>query len=1627
MNSHDFTGVKEVHESLKLFGKGVKIGIIDSGVDYHHPALGGCFGQGCKVAYGTDFVGDDGNSPDDDPMTECDGHGTHVAGIIAANDTTLLGVAPQATLGAYRVFGCKGGTSNDLIMMALIRAASDGMQIINLSLGGPGGWRQDREARLADALAKNGTIVVAAMGNEGQMGLFESSSPGVAESVITVASMENDFRNNMYFTVDPSGLKNKPKDNKKNGADQSRPILYIGDADMDLVNTTLVQITPGTSGKVKEDACKPITKNLQGKIALIRRGDCVFKVKIANAALANATGVIVMDNVDSSGFTADTEGATIKVRTITLEDGEYLLKTIKNEGKEDEGIKLLEGDGPKKVYNPNGGFLSTFSSMGPDSELNSKPDIVAPGGQIWSTFPVKLGSYASLSGTSMATPYVVGCIALYLEGLPNADRTSSGIKIALQNSGRPRMEQTGFKGYASITQQGAGLLNMMDVLKSQVIVTPSHLSLNDTAHMNANHNITVTNNGKVPVQYSVEILPAAGLLPFDRSMMVEKSPRIVTAEASAKIAQNTITVAPGSSATVDLTFTAPDTDPRKYVIYSGYVRFTPDTVTAEAPVIHVPFMGMKGDYKSVHILDPIFGLRVFDAHGRPLAKKRPSAGHPHVGADSADTVENGVKGDIINNTPIDSSDSITAPPSAGSPESEKLGDIKIVFRMVTGSEALILDLVSDQGHDPYQVESYGVIHDGVARYIPRNDQLEGNAFQVIGWNRQVLNVDGTSEKVVKDANRSYRLRISLLKHFGDLNNDQDFESHLSAPFTLSITISSFKTWKAVVNSTDRNQARRHLFLWFLTLAGLSVEPIADTLLSRKILMYEGFKIIIAGWLLLAHFYLSKPTDEPLIYQQPWQEEKRIMAPPSNREFNSLTSRRPLQRQRHVGQHEEPTATTAATNLDFGRFKRDLERRQSSRSQSIANDHISPSPIISNRQRPHVVDRNDTISASVLSNPFKASSNSPPDVKRELVLQRSASRVSNRAPSPHADRRSSPMIYEFGAESVGRKRPLAATMSDSQIIKSTFKHTPKAQSTEVRRRNTEPRTRSNPEPVKVETAASRMNKRLRQLAEDEHLNKPDKQDTQSHMEVHSISIKQNNSKIEEHPTRSFARPKPPGKNRVAVIPPTSTSNKAHTQAQDNKATGKSISILPAESPVEHDTGLVSASLESRMNHVRDWLKERKPPLLSPPLSARSDDIRETRMPHKRKAYRQLAPNTGPKRVATEERQDLRTRDEDSRIYPQLSDTVAQAPQTQSRPLSGRSKALLSPRLNQQRNSRDISREHDPLRDQPEADPPINWSKFQRPKTVARTSSSLSATAIAAPSTSFTFRRTPTKSTSFIKSLSAEDDDNNHAVSPLIKLRQSQLKQRQQEDYLGIKRDSSAMAEAEANLAFNQALETWEREDDEELARNAAREAAEVEARGQQLRLSQRGSSSSLDFDLEKNDHTKSSSLLDREDSSNAKPTPSLGLLRAIPFNGESSRRPAPDFQPRRSLNNAKNQDRTVVDAGTKKSTSSFLDYRPLGTKAFSASLGGDSTSLINTRDSASLTKRGSYSNIRREDMISPRQRHPGLYTPSKKKPVSDNSFTIDRRSQSQPQPPQTPSAMSRYIQLSNLSDEEDHYD
>ncbi|KAI3401178.1 hypothetical protein diail_324 [Diaporthe ilicicola] len=182
-------------------GEGFRIGIVDTGVDYTHPALGGCFGSGCLVEYGADLVGDafDGTSapvPDGDPFDDCLGHGTHVSGIIAAAENSMgfTGASPGVKLGMYRTFGCPGQTTGDILLAAAIQAFEDGSDIITGSVGGANGWAGDAFSVAVSRIVDAGVPCTFAAGNEvgGTEGLFGISTPSTGDGVMSISSYQNE-------------------------------------------------------------------------------------------------------------------------------------------------------------------------------------------------------------------------------------------------------------------------------------------------------------------------------------------------------------------------------------------------------------------------------------------------------------------------------------------------------------------------------------------------------------------------------------------------------------------------------------------------------------------------------------------------------------------------------------------------------------------------------------------------------------------------------------------------------------------------------------------------------------------------------------------------------------------------------------------------------------------------------------------------------------------------------------------------------------------------------------------------------------------------------------------------------------------------------------------------------------------------------------------------------------------------------------------------------------------------------------------------------------------------------------------------------------------------------------------
>ncbi|RKP33717.1 peptidase S8/S53 domain-containing protein, partial [Dimargaris cristalligena] len=194
MLAHNYTGVNNVQNVLSATGRNVKIGVLDSGIDYNHPAFGSCFKTpGCRVQYGYDFVGDffmgQNPVPDNDPYDPCLNHGTHVAGILAGNHGDFKGVAPDATIGMYRVMGCYNIVTEAIVIQALEQAYLDGMDIVTMSIGFPGSWGASASGDAAEALIKLGVFVVSAAGNRGQDGMWSIDGPSVRNTLVSFNSV----------------------------------------------------------------------------------------------------------------------------------------------------------------------------------------------------------------------------------------------------------------------------------------------------------------------------------------------------------------------------------------------------------------------------------------------------------------------------------------------------------------------------------------------------------------------------------------------------------------------------------------------------------------------------------------------------------------------------------------------------------------------------------------------------------------------------------------------------------------------------------------------------------------------------------------------------------------------------------------------------------------------------------------------------------------------------------------------------------------------------------------------------------------------------------------------------------------------------------------------------------------------------------------------------------------------------------------------------------------------------------------------------------------------------------------------------------------------------------------------
>ncbi|NWQ43373.1 S8 family serine peptidase [Bacillus sp. EB106-08-02-XG196] len=444
-----FVGVDKLHAE-GITGKGVKVGVIDSGVDYNHPDLKDAF----KGGY--DFVDND-NDPMEttyadwkksvDPefnsgISYYTEHGTHVSGIIvgqAKNDSevSVKGVAPDADLYVYRVLGPYGSGTSEAVLAGIDRAVADGMDVINLSLGaGINDPYFPTSTAVNYAVLSDVTAVVAA-GNSG-LNSYTLGSPGTAALALTVGasdvSISNSSMKGAIGTLSGLELRNMAKSFTDN-------LSTLEGKSLDLVDV-------GLGGNANYTG-----KDVNGKIAFVARGTYAFTDKVKFAKQHGAAAVLMYNNVPGHIPTYLGEDQNfIPTFSLTQEDGLKVNEQLTAGNKSFTFSNLT-------VTKTQGDTLADFSSRGPAKRTyDIKPEVTAPGVSVMSSVPAYIGNhdaptdykyaYARFSGTSMATPNAAGVAALLLQVNPTLQ--PEDVKTIMMNTADP------LNGSYSVFEVGAG-------------------------------------------------------------------------------------------------------------------------------------------------------------------------------------------------------------------------------------------------------------------------------------------------------------------------------------------------------------------------------------------------------------------------------------------------------------------------------------------------------------------------------------------------------------------------------------------------------------------------------------------------------------------------------------------------------------------------------------------------------------------------------------------------------------------------------------------------------------------------------------------------------------------------------------------------------------------------------------------------------------------------------------------------------------------------------------------------------------------------------------------------------------------------------------------------------------------
>lgn len=633
-------------------GKGMVVAILDTGLDTSHEAFRNVVNapkfskqdiadklasdslrvgnvnvnsiyQSDKIPFAYDYYDNDTN------VSGGNSHGTHVAGIVGANSGQVTGVAPDAQLMIMKIFGDDGSGAYDSdIIAALEDAVVLGADAVNMSLGMTAGFSEAAATKTREVYqrVKNaGISLMCAAGNE-----YSSSYKSASGTDLPLASNPDNGA-----VASPSTYDAALSVASMNNVKATAPYLLVGDRKIrysDPAETVSKQIASlnGTYEYVDcgVGATTDFTgKTLTNKVALIQRAGeengeiLTFAQKEANAKKAGAKAVIIYDNVEGDLVNMSTDG-NIPAVFISKADGEAMLAAS------DKHVSFSKSY-LAQFQDAYSGKMSDFSSWGVTPDLKLKPEITAPGGDIYSTLPG--GLYGSMSGTSMASPHMAGAavvMAQYITEEPGgADMTQQEITALsnklLMSTAVPVKNEQGLP--YSPRKQGAGLVQLGRATKAKAYLSSAEdglpkAELGSSTDGSFSFSFQVHNLSAQQIKYEVGVtVLTEGTVKENGKTYLAQSPRQLGADEVTVTAPSTVTLRASGPATVNVSLAltakgkaALSKDFPNGIYIEGFVTLTPvnggDTIS-----LGLPFLGFYGNWSAA----PIFDASVYDTDKSP--------------------------------------------------------------------------------------------------------------------------------------------------------------------------------------------------------------------------------------------------------------------------------------------------------------------------------------------------------------------------------------------------------------------------------------------------------------------------------------------------------------------------------------------------------------------------------------------------------------------------------------------------------------------------------------------------------------------------------------------------------------------------------------------------------------------------------------------------------------------------------------------------------------------------------------------------------------------------------------------------------------------------------------------------